>query len=247
MADLTGLGQLDSVQVIEQDKVKDVYCLCMHRGEKQYSVLDMEGHKLFVAQEHRDRCCPHFGCCMQRDFNLYAREHKNNEKILQFHQHRQWCTCLACMQCCRLRNTVTDLKTNKELGTVGNAFQIINCFPKFYIWDKEGKKKFTVQQESHFWASALCCGADRRRCCGIQCYVPSSLSVRDMKGNREAIEHLDGGRSVDADAYEIKFTDGSTVNDKVLLIAATINVDYKMYSGGPKGEKMVDMSGDLVS
>jgi hypothetical protein len=247
-AEFGGLSSVNGVQIIEQDKVKDVYCLCMHRGEKQYTILDMEGRKLFVAQEHRDRCCPHCGCLLQRDFNLYGREAKSDKKIVKFRQHRQFCTCFAFMSCCRLKNTVTNLVKGKKIGSVGSACQCVSCYPKFYVWDKDGKKKFTVQQESHFWASFLCCGAERRRCCGIQCYVPSSLSVRDTKGNKESLEHLDGGRSIDADAYELKFTKGCSVDDKMLLIAAVINVDYKMYSGqAPGGEKMVDLSGDLIS
>jgi hypothetical protein len=111
------------------------------------------------------------------------------------------------------------------------------------VRDDKDAERFTVSQDTHFCAQCLCCGARSRQCCGIDCYIPASMSVTPKpSGNSTELEHMAGGRGADADAFVLQFPEGSSINDKLNLIACTICVDYKMYTA-PSQERMKDKRG----
>lgn len=249
-----GLDRVSQVQVIEQDKVRALTCMCINKGEKQYNVMDEEGEKMFYVVEDKDNCCQHFGCWFDRDFNLFVRlESESHDNIAKMHVHRNCCTWFSCFECCRHRMTVEQIDST-YIGHVQNNCQLCcSCYPKFTVTDAQKKPKYIVQQESHACAYFLCCGAEQRYCCGIKCYIPSTLGITSKNGAPHTmIEHLDGGRSVDADAYRVEFPEGATTEDKLLLIASTICVDYKMYRSTaddddrPKHQQMVDKTPNPV-
>jgi len=129
-------------------------------------------------------------------------------------------------------------KSNGLIGTVGSDCQCCSCWPKFTVKNEQGAARFVVQQDTHFCANCLCCGARSRQCCGIDCYIPASLSIAPQpSGKTTTLVHQAGGRGADADAYQVIFPEGASLNDKLLLVAATICIDYKMYTA-PSQEKM---------
>jgi len=108
------------------------------------------------------------------------------------------------------------------------------------VSDANGNERFKVQQESHFCAQCLCCGARSRQCCGIDCYIPASLSIKPVpSGKSTEMQHQQASRGHDADAFDVSLPEGATVADKLLLTAATICIDYKMYTE-PSQQKMKD-------
>jgi len=240
MGDPFGLGSVQSVSVVEQDKVRALTCMCIEKGEKQFKVTDEKGNELFVAVEDKDLCCQRCGCCCTRDFDLHLQkkaEDSNHE--YNYHVGRTCCTRFHCMHCCRLHMYVED-KEKAKLGEVESDCQCCSCWPKFTIRDAQNADRFVVQQDSHFCAQCLCCGARSRSCCGIDCYIPASLSVEPKpSGKSTELEHQQGARDLDEDAYSLTFPEGSSVADKLLLVAATICVDYKMYTA-PSQQKMKD-------
>jgi len=230
------------VSVVEQDKVRALTCMCIEKGEKQFNVTDEKGTRLFTAVEDKDLCCQRCGCCCTRDFNLRIRKQpEDSDYEYNFLANRMCCSWYQCMACCRRRLEVQD-KGGTKLGSVEADCQCCGCWPKFTASDANGNARFQVQQDSHFCAQCLCCGARSRSCCGIDCYIPASLSITPVpSGKTTELQHQAGSRGADADAYLLIFPEGSSVTDKLLLIATTICVDYKMYTE-PSPQKMNDVS-----
>jgi len=225
--------------VVEQDKVRALTCMCIEKGEKQFKVADQKGEQLFVAVEDKDLCCQRCGCCCTRDYDVFLKKKSEDEEhFYNYHVKRTCCTRLACLSCCRLGMNVEDTKAKSNLGTVASDCQCCSCWPKFTVNNESGAPRFIVQQDSHFCANCLCCGARSRQCCGIDCYIPASLSITPHpSGKSTEIVHQAGGRGADDDAYQVTFPEGASVNDKLLLVAATLCIDYKMYTS-PAQEKM---------
>jgi hypothetical protein len=240
MSDPYGLGVTQNVSVVEQDKVRALTCMCIERGEKQFNVNDEKGTRLFTAVEDKDMCCQRCGCCCTRDFNLKIKKQSEDEQHeYLFYVPRVWCSWFHCCQCCRRRIEVQDKGGNK-IGTVQSDCQCCACWPKFTVFDANGAERFKVQQDSHFCAQCLCCGARSRSCCGIDCYIPASLSINPLpSGKTTELEHQSGSRGHDADAFMLAYPPEASVNDKLLLVACTICVDYKMYTE-PSPQKMKD-------
>jgi len=226
------------VAVVEQDKVRALTCMCIEKGEKQYKITDQNGHPLFTAVEDKDLCCQRCGCLCSRDFNLHVKkESEDAESFYNYYVPRTYCKKFGCMSCCRIGIEVKE-KGGTPIGSVGSDFQCCSCWPKFSVRDPQSSVRYTVQQDTHFCANILCCGAHSRHCCGIDCYIPASLSVNPQgSGKSTTLTHQAGSRGADADAYQLVFPEGASVNDKLLLVAATICVDYKMYTA-PSQEHM---------
>jgi len=241
MSDPYGLEGIKSVSVVEQDKVRALTCMCIERGEKQYNVDDDQGNRLFTAVEDKDMCCQRCGCCCTRDFNLHLKKQSEDEKTeYNYYVHRKWCSRLGCLSCCRQKLELRAPSDNTRLGEVQSDCQCCSCWPSFTVFDGNMNEKFKVTQDSHYCAQCLCCGARSRSCCGIDCYIPASLSITPVpSGKATELEHQSGPRGADSDAYYLTFPDGSTVVDKLLLVACTICVDYKMYTE-PAQQKMKD-------
>jgi len=241
MGDPFNLEAAKSVSVVEQDKVRALTCMCIEKGEKQFNVNDEKGDRLFTAVEDKDLCCQRCGCCCTRDFNLRLKKQSEDEKHeYNFYVNRVCCSWFHCFACCRRRMEVQD-KEGQRLGEVQADCQCCSCWPSFTVRDASGNERFKVQQDSHFCAQCLCCGARSRQCCGIDCYIPASLSITPHpSGKSTELEHQSGSRGHDADAYVETFPDGSSVVDKILLVACTICVDYKMYTE-PSPQKMKDV------
>jgi hypothetical protein len=240
MSDPFNLGSVGSVSVVEQDKVRAYVCMCIEKGEKQFNVMDEKGTRLFTAVEDKDICCQRCGCCCTRDFDIWLRkESEDGDNVYAYHVNRTCCTWFTCLQCCRRHMDVSD-KAKAKIGSVGADYQVCSCWPSFTVKDQQDSDRFRVSQDTHFCAQCLCCGARSRQCCGIDCYIPASLTVKPLpSGKGTELEHMAGGRGNDADAYSLVFPEGASVNDKVLLVACTICVDYKMYTA-PSQEKMKD-------
>jgi len=242
MSDPYNLSGVSSVSVVEQDKVRALNCMCIEKGEKQFNVSDEKGNRLFTAVEDKDLCCQRCGCCCTRDFDLKLKKQSEEEAHeYNFRVKTICCSWFHCLECCRRRMEVTD-KAGEKLGYVQADCQCCSCWPKFTVRDANGNDRFTVQQDSHFCAQCLCCGARSRSCCGIDCYIPASLSVTPLpSGKSTELEHQSGSRGADADAYVETFPEGSSVTDKILLVACTICVDYNMYTE-PSHQKMKDVT-----
>jgi len=238
MSDPYNLGAANQVSVVEQDKVRALTCMCIEKGEKQFNVNDEKGTRLFTAVEDKDLCCQRCGCCCTRDFNLKVKhqsEEDNHEYL--FYVNRVCCSWFHCFACCRRRMEISD-KAGNKLGHVQSDCQCCACWPSFTVRDAAGNERFKVQQDSHFCAQCLCCGARSRQCCGIDCYIPASLSITPQpSGKSTELEHQSGSRGHDADAFMLTYPENCSVADKLLLVACTICVDYKMYTE-PSPQKM---------
>jgi len=222
------------VAIIEQDKVRAMCCMCINKQEKQYNVLDDEGRTILVVVEDKDNCCRTCWCCFSSDYDLKVKEESESEKKLgEFYVHRRYCHWFQCLQCCRYTMTAKDENDN-EYGTVGTDYKWpCDCTPQFSIKDMSGNHKFEIEEEDHWCAYFLCCGAESRYCCGIKCYIQNSLAIKGEGFEKTKIEHMDGGRSEDADAYHLDFPEGVTGQDKLLMIAGVVCVDYTLFSASP--------------
>jgi len=66
------------------------------------------------------------------------------------------------------------------------------------------------------------------------------MSVKPLPSGKAAeLQHVTAARDNNSDAYTLNFPEGSSINDKLLLVACTICVDYKMYTA-PSQQAMKD-------
>jgi hypothetical protein len=226
------LAGLKSVTINEQDRQKSCfsyYCACVCDDlEKEYKVTDANGFELFTVVEDKDCCCRSCGGCFKADFNLYVRNQSTDvDNLAKIKAHRQFCSCLSCMQCCRGQVTVEDGKGTK-LGTAVQRFTFFPCLPSFALKDGDGKDIFSIDDVANPCGRLCLCGAHSKYCCGVKCYVPSSRliinGVGDVTGSTTELVHVEG-RSGGNDQYLVNFPANATPSQKLMLIGATILID----------------------
>eukprot|EP00457_Paulinella_chromatophora_P010508 gb/GEZN01010612.1/.p1 GENE.gb/GEZN01010612.1/~~gb/GEZN01010612.1/.p1 ORF type:complete len:274 (-),score=29.18 gb/GEZN01010612.1/:317-1138(-) len=238
------LGKLEGhrfVQVVET----------RHRGKccvppfKEYTVVS-PGTKtaIFKAQEDLDLCCRSGGCLWKRDFDLRVND-GTGKAVYYFYHPRVWCEWCHCCECCNHRMTIYQARPDDRnergdiLGYVESDFKCgCSCVPNFTIRNAERKPTYHVRKDRDCDAceccECLCC------CCamGGKGYV-----ISDGKGVPGGIYHLDEENSskLAEDAFRLTFPEQSKEHDRVMMLAATILVDYDLYDEPPpKGQVMTE-------
>lgn len=148
------------------------------------------------------------------------------------------CTWFNCMPLCRPQVRVVD-GNRKGLGSAASKYHPCCCVTQFTVHDAV-QERFKLEEDLHLCARCLCCGAQSRELCGIRCYTPSTFRVLSTSdANQVGTAEHEPGRSNECDSYRLKFPNGVSVNDKLLLLAGVVCLDQKLYSA-PKTKKMKD-------
>ena len=231
---------LAALREIEVTQAETPYrcCPCMRKNEKQFNILNDQGNLEFVMNEQKDRCCQRVGCLCARDYDIWLRKAPNTPPLYHIHVDRKCCTWFNCCQCCRPLVRVSEM-SKKELGTISNDCHPCCCLTNFTIYDA-AHERYLLDERLHLCARCLCCGSKARECCSIRCYTPANFTIRTPLHKKPVgvLEH-EPGRSTEYDSYRVQYPEAATPKDKLLLLAAVIAVDEKLYSA-PKTLKMRD-------
>ena len=126
---------------------------------------------------------------------------------------------------CRPEMHVTLIDGNKQIGYIRHICTL--CDPEFHIYDEKGQIKYIV--------SADCCQ------CGLLCannFFGKLSEVRFniyVPGNHQAIGYIWKKPAnlsemvTDADSYQVNFPQVATPNDKLVIIALALMIDYQFF------------------
>jgi len=232
---MAGLLNQPGVLVLEQPLNSAGCCTC-GVGDKHYSVVTQNRAPLLKAVEELDCCCRRLGCICRRDFDLAVKD-ATDKPLYRFDHNRMCCTWCHCLACCRHRMTVVRIADKKEIGKVQNNCRLCcTCFPEFSVTNEAGHHVYTITKD--VGCCAGCCG-NTCRCCGCGCDVPVGYTIKGGQGG--IIEKItDPARTGAAheDTFAVRFPQQATDEERVLLVAATIVVDYTLYDEAPAPQKM---------
>lgn len=214
---------------------------------KTYTVVS-PGTKtsIYSAHEELDTCCRKCGCLWQRDFDLRV-ESGEGTPAYYFYHHRICCEWMHCLHCCNHRMQIYEAdpsnrkQKGKKVGSVESDFLCgCSCIPNFTMRDADGKISYQVRRDMQCEACpclACCYGGERSKG-----YIISSGN-----GTPGGIYHLNEQRAkaMIEDSYQVTFPEIASEVDRVLMVAATILVDYDLYDDPPKIQEMRTTSGDV--
>ena len=193
------------------------------------------GQKLLKCKEHSDfcaRCCLPGSC---RPFVMTCKNLHNREKISMEMQRDCQCTFL-CFNRPQMKVTVDDGAGPRYIGKVVDNFDLCN-------------HSFSVKNANHdtlYHIEADCCQL------GLFCPLPCESCERIVfelwrgdrqqklpqillkTGHKNCLKNSMG----DADRFAVPFPQGSTFEERALLIAAALLIDYRMFeekAGGNQG------------
>jgi len=223
-----GLHQIPSVMIVEIHNRTET---CCPQGEKEYRIQREDGQRLLTAKEELDCCCRECRCCFRRDFDIDIQQGESGAKVFKLTHHLLCCSYLTCCcSCCRHRLTARTAD-GKEVGSVKSDCETCcSCFPAFSVYDHKGVNSYTVKKNIGCFAR-MCGGCS---CCCCVAAIPNGLSISG-KGEGK-LEHITSqGRK--EDVYRLHFPSGASEVERLLLIGATLLVDYTLYDHQNRVEK----------
>jgi len=229
------LSKHKQILVMEQYGRMHRCCPC-ETGEKDYQILSGDRKLIFKAREELDSCCRRVGCCCRRDFDIEL-DAPGGGDTYRFYHGRMCCSIFSCCSCCRHRMTVYRKSDGKKIGSLENECRFCcTCYPKFAISDEKGDEIMQLTKDVN--CLAACCGQSFK-CCGCQCAVPTGYTIKadGEDGLVTKMEDLRAGLGSE-DTYAVTFPPKATEDHRVLLIAATILVDYTLYDDPPVKQQM---------
>ena len=189
---------------------------------------------LFKCKEQSE-CCQRNCCCASvREFSMAIKHVKphletddtfDNTDISAYKPCK--CTCFC------LERPIMNVFTNRNtlVGTVKQPFSC--CDPIFTINDPSGVIKYYI------WADCCQCGY----CCGnnicgklseVIFYIYSNLDKTVKIGSITKKVAKLSEMITNADSYSIIFPEGAFPEDKLLLIAAALMIDYQYFESSPE-------------
>ena len=191
---------------------------------------------LFKCKEESTCCQRNFCTSSQREFQMKVKHIQNPLMFSQTFQnlfsiankpYNCACFCLGrpYMEC--------NYSDGTNIGLIEHPFTC--CNPKFYILDNNNVLKYTINCD--------CCQCGylcANNFCGKLSYCLFEIS--DINGVNGTIQKMPArGLQIlsDADSYDIKFPTTASPSDKLLIIYATILIDYMFfeYSPGDGGQQ----------
>lgn len=222
------MAKVSGIQI--KEKVRALEALSAAIGQEiemanKYKVLDQDGQELFFAVEQTDfcgrqlkQCC---NDCAAWDVDiLYTQGGRSDEA---FKMHRD--TTLTC--CCLNRPTVkVSSAQGGEIGSISNPCSICNLV--FDIADATGDHILSID------GSACQCGLLCPCPCGPCAEV--NFDVNDASGNQvgTVTKKVPGCCKFfiadDVDNYHVDFDSLQDPTQKILLMAASIFMDFRYFS-----------------
>jgi hypothetical protein len=128
-----------------------------------------------------------------------------------------------CTFCCLARPEMTARNGNTYFGKVSEPFTC--CDPKYHIMDPENRIKWKITADCCQWGLG---------CCG-EALFPVFSGEKDVlkpENSDGYVKKLSGGfKEIISDDtnFEISFPSNMTAEDKFMLIAATLMIDYRHF------------------
>ena len=227
------LATAKKASVKQKFEFMEVVTGCESPNQYYVSCEDQEGNKryLFKAKENSSWCCRN--CCdgASREFDLDMKRVEytslGQEKKVNFAKFSRPFKCTCC--CCNrpeMTGKLLDSPT-PNLGKVAEPCTV--CDPLIQIFNKSNVQAYTITCDC--CQCGYCCrNSLLGRCSEVNFEIFSGAST-DGKPTGKIFKKVKGVQSAvgDADFYTITFPPEANPEDKVMLIGATIMIDYLYY------------------
>ena len=200
----------------------------------RYHVYGQTGQEL----KYLFKCMEKSGCCMRnfcpsniREFNMEIIHILNlgPQPVSKLFANAMKPLMCPCFCCCRPEMTLLLGEQKEIVGKIVNPYTC--CDPEFEIFDKSGNVKFKVHAD--------CCQ------CGLMCannicgkFSSANFDIYDgaMTNKVGQISRMPAQSYAemvtDADSYQINFPAQASAEDKLLLIALGLMIDYQYFETG---------------
>ena len=227
------LATAKKASVKQKFEFMEVVTGCESPNQYYVSCEDQEGNKryLFKAKENSSWCCRN--CCdgASREFDLDMKRVEytslGQEKKVNFAKFSRPFKCTCC--CCN-RPEMTGKLLDSPTPNLGKvAEQCTVCDPMIQIFNKSNVQAYTITCDC--CQCGYCCrNSLLGRCSEVNFEIFSGAST-DGKPAGKIFKKVKGVQSAvgDADFYTITFPPEANPEDKVMLIGATIMIDYLYY------------------
>ena len=183
----------------------------------KYHICDIDGNTIFFLQEENSFCTRN--CCgPQRPFDIYFLDSQGEEVL---HLHRDcacapcgWPCCFCFLCCfCNSKQFITINSFDVELGKL--SLDRTCCVPTIRVDDGKGNKLYSI--------SGSCCHWNCGKKFEYQIFNREGVEVGNIsKENTGDMRE----RVTDADCFVLRFPLEIDVNEKAMLIAAVIMIDF---------------------
>ena len=229
---LTELDSCTGVTIRQQPEFYEAITGC--ETANRYHVFGRcpQGYKyLFKCRENSDFCMRMFCPSEIREFNMEISQVLYNGQNQLFANAFKPLKC-SCF-CCNRPEIIVNVG-DRNVGKIVHLFTC--CDPEFDVYDASGMVKYFV--------NADCCQ------CGIMCsknicgkfsnavfniYAPGSNNIIGTINKMPAQSFAEF--ATDADSYEISFPQGISPDDKMLIIALGLMIDYQYFETDGNNKK----------
>ncbi|CAD8113117.1 unnamed protein product [Paramecium sonneborni] len=173
-----------------------------------------------------------YGC---KDFQpAMAKMFMKDDKRIVFKFKREYqCTCL-CFNRPRLEVLYVENDQNKKLGTIVNPWYFCNI--GCHVLDINDNLRYIVEAsccQTYFWCRCPCNSCNKVE---FVIKIPNGEVVAHlMKKGKDCCKNMIG----DADNFSLIFPKGATKEDKALLLAVTLMMDYMYFEDKQGAEASV--------
>lgn len=231
------LSNCTGVIIKQQPELFEAFTNC--ETANRYHVFGLSN----LGQKYLFKCKENSSCLMrncflssQREFDMdiihltSANQMTGFSKIFAKAFKPFKCT-ICCL--CRPEMTVTLSDKNINVGVIKHVFTCLD--PEFEIYDSNNRLKFIV--------SADCCQCGLLFSnslfgkCSEATFEIYARGSKHVVGNIKKLVAHGAEFITDADSYQINFPSNADANDKLLLIALGLMIDYQYFESSPADEE----------
>ena len=187
-----------------------------------------QGYKYLFKCMERSHCCMRL-CCPSnvREFNMDILHVANGGIQIATKKFANAFKPLKCpCFCCNRPEIFVNLGESTPVGKIKHMFSC--CDPEFEVFESNGNLKYFVHADC-CQCGLLCanniCGKFSTALFNIYAAGTNNIIASISKMSAQSYTEV----ITDADSYSVSFPEGATANDKLLLIALGLMIDYQYF------------------
>eukprot|EP00808_Paulinella_micropora_P005732 g34217.t1 len=220
--DLSHLTDHRGVEVFKSQHGGNSCCTCVPRYNEYDVISPMTRTAILMIKEERPICGGGLCCLCHCGFRLRV---DNSTGQAQYHIYRRCTYCNWCFLCAYCNNRLDVRRTDKgqRVGSVATANRCCCCgYPNFIV-RAHNKVAYEIRRDVKH-PDCSCCYV----CCGD---VGKGYLISDQGGTG-------GNIAITPEGFVVNFPEKADEDTRLLIVAATVLVDYEQYDKPPKPQKM---------
>ena len=194
---------------------------------------------LFKCKEFSDWCDRNCCSASSREFHMFIKHIGTDQNLDDnfrntFVNVNKPFTCTCCCCCCD--RPVMFANYSRDRKPLGRIKELCSCCdPEFYTYDSFGKAKYYITGD--YCQCGLCCGGMCEKLSEVvfnifpaeKTTIPCGSIIKKPADFAELI--------TSADSYQVNFPNNAKPEDKMMLIIATLMIDYQYFEVSASANK----------